>query len=261
MQDCRRLEMLPAVTDGMVDSGASAEGGDADGRFTRSAAAWTLGVAGLMAYNWWVLIPLKPGLMRSPNELFSNLEVTGQPYAAAMQHADLLAGLLLLGAFLAAGSNSLAGARREWLGLVTFAAACGIGGIFPQVCDDGLSPACMSQEWHFRLDPSQYLHDAAGVTEFAAITIVLLLASRRTRDDQATASRTYRHLVLAAFVAYPLLGLAYLTNILGSVIEAAFFVGFTVIVVTQLAERTRATSSQPTRLGGRMRGQRWLGRS
>ena len=47
-------------------------------RTARLAAVWIFGVAGLLAYNWWVLVPLKPGLMRSPSELFSNLEVTGQ---------------------------------------------------------------------------------------------------------------------------------------------------------------------------------------
>ena len=38
-------------------------------------------IGGLLAYNWWVLVPFKPGLLRSPDEFFSNLEVTGQPYA------------------------------------------------------------------------------------------------------------------------------------------------------------------------------------
>jgi hypothetical protein len=40
-------------------------------------------------------------------------------------------------------------------------------------------------------------------------------------------------------VAYPLLGLAYLVNRLGGVMEAAFFIGFTVMVLAQLADRTR----------------------
>ena len=44
--------------------------------------------------------------MTSPDELFSNLEVSGQPYATAMQHADLVAGILLAAAFLAAGWRS-----------------------------------------------------------------------------------------------------------------------------------------------------------
>ncbi len=61
---------------------------------TRSVITWILGIAGLAAYNWWLLVPVRPGLMSSPDELFSNLEVTGQPFAALMQRADLTAGIL-----------------------------------------------------------------------------------------------------------------------------------------------------------------------
>src|SRR5260370_36988505 len=92
---------------------------------TRQAAAWVTGVTGLLAYNWWALVPLRPGLLRSPDEFFSNLEVAGHPYATLMQRADMLAGLLLLVAFLATGSRSIAGSRREWLALVVFAVRAG----------------------------------------------------------------------------------------------------------------------------------------
>lgn len=240
MPNCPDARTLPVVRKGQF------AGPGAAGNGTTRAAAWALGAVGLLAYNWWVLVPLRPGLMHSPNELFSNLEVTGQPYATVMQHADLVAGLLLIGAFLAVGGSSLPSARREWLCLLTFASAGCVGAIFPQVCDDGLSPSCMSMEWHFRLAPSQYLHDGAGVIEFAAITLALLLAWLRTRDDHTQVARVYRDLVRAGAIGYPLLGLAYVTNILGGVVEAGFFVGFTVIVLTQLAERTtgvRAWSS------------------
>ncbi len=80
---------------------------------TRRSLAWLCGIAGLVAYNWWVLVPFKHGLMRSPNELFSNLEVTGQTYAIVMQRADITAGVLLLLAFVLAGSRTIPGARRE----------------------------------------------------------------------------------------------------------------------------------------------------
>jgi hypothetical protein len=33
----------------------------------RPVVAWTSGIAGLIAYNWWVLVALRPGLMVSPN--------------------------------------------------------------------------------------------------------------------------------------------------------------------------------------------------
>jgi hypothetical protein len=224
----------------------------------RPAAVWTLGVAGLAAYNWWVLAPFKPGLMRSPDEMFSNLEVTGQPYAVVMQHADVLAGILLLCALVAAGIASIPGARREWLAMAVFATAGSVGGLFPQVCEDGINAVCMSNEWHFRLPASQYVHDGAGIVEFAAITVALLLAVRRTRGDQTRAAHVYRNLLAAAAVAYPLLGLAYLTDRLGSVAEGAFFTGFTIMVVTHLAERVTArraavTPDQETLMNGQVR--------
>jgi len=102
--------------------------GSAPGRFRRIL-AWSLCVAGLLAYNWWLLVLLKPGLMTSPDELFSNLEVSGQPYAAAMQHADVLAGVLLAGAFLAAGWRGPAARLKDWLAMIGFAVAIIVGGV------------------------------------------------------------------------------------------------------------------------------------
>ncbi|MGD0882920.1 MAG: DUF998 domain-containing protein [Acidimicrobiales bacterium] len=202
--------------------------------------AWTLGIASLISYNWWVLAPFKPGLMRSPDELFSNLEVTGQPYASVMQHADLLAGLLLLGAFWAVGATSIPGGGREWLAMMFFAVGGALGGLFPEQCADGINAVCRNMEWSFLLPLSQYLHIIAGLIEFGAITIALVLAFRRTRDLDTRSARAYHHLYWGMFVAYPLLGLAYLLDTLGAVMEGVFFVGFTVMVVAQLAERTRS---------------------
>jgi len=204
----------------------------------------------LLAYNWWVLAPFKHGLMRSPNELFSNLEVTGQPYAIVMQRADVTAGILLLFAFILAGSRTVIEGRREWLGMVVFAMAGAIGGLFPQVCADGLSPACMSAEWHFRLAASQYVHDGSGVIEFAGITLALLLAVMRIRGNGASpggrppgsprstpTARGYRVIGWVVLVAYPVLGVGYLFNFYGAVIEAVFFSAFTAMVLLQLSER------------------------
>lgn len=206
----------------------------------RTALSWILGVAGLIVYNWWVLVPLKPGLMTSPDELFSNLEVTGQPYATAMQHADLVSGLLLLAAFWAAGHSASVAGRREWLSMLGFAAAGALGGLFPEVCADGINAVCRRMEVRFALPASQYIHMLAGILEFAAITIALLYAVIRTRRQHTRAAVTYRRLAKAALVAYPLLGAAYLVNRLGGIMEAVFFAGFTVMVIAQLAERTKA---------------------
>jgi len=218
------------------------------GLLARLTVTWIFGIAGLVAYNWWVLVPLKPGLMTSPNELFSNLEVTGQPFATAMQHADLLSGLLLLVAFAAAGSRSTLGGRPEWLAMLVFAVAGALGGLFPEVCADGISARCRDLEWSFQLPLSQYVHDGAGIFEFGGITVAMLFAFRRTRGGQARTARVYRGLARAALAAYPLLGLAYLLNRLGGVMEAVFFVGFTVMVVTQIFERTQ--SLRRNRLNG-----------
>jgi Protein of unknown function (DUF998) len=203
----------------------------------RAAGAGILGIAGLVAYNWWLLVPLRPGLMTSPDELFSNLEVSGQPYAALMQHADLAAGLLLLAAFALTGTGAWRRGRGEWLAMLGFAAAGALGGLYPEVCADGISAACRRLEYRFQLPAAQYIHMAAGIAEFAAITIAALCAAARTRRTHSRSARVYRVLVRAAFIGYPLLGACYLTDRLGGIMEAAFFAGFSLIVATQLAER------------------------
>jgi len=199
-----------------------------------------LGIAGLVAYNWWLLVPLRPGLMTSPDELFSNLEVTGQPYAALMQRADLAAGLLLLAAFALTGPGRWRHGRGEWLAMLGFAVAGALGGLSPEVCADGISATCRQLEFHFRLPAAQYVHMAAGIAEFAAITIALYSAAARTRGTRGRFARVYRVLASGALIAYPLLGAAYLTDRLGGIMEAVFFAGFTVLAGTQLAERTSA---------------------
>jgi hypothetical protein len=102
-------------------------------------------------------------------------------------------------------------------------------------------------EWSFRLPLQQYLHIVAGILEFGGITVALLFAFRRTRDQKTRGASVYRYLARAAFVAYPTLGLAYLLNRLGGVVEPAFFVGFTVMVLTQLFERTHGLRSNPVK--------------
>jgi hypothetical protein len=219
----------------------------------RIIAAWILGIAGLVGYNWWLLVPLKPGLMTSPDELFSNLEVSGQPYAAAMQHADLASGLMLLAAFLVIGHGTSLCGRREWLSMLGFAAAGAAGGLFPEVCADGVDALCRRLEYRFALPASQYIHMVAGILEFAAITLALLWALRRTRQQSTRPAAAYRALGIGAFIAYPLLGAAYLLDEYGGVMEVVFFVGFTVMVITQLAERTVAIRGTAARFAAPIR--------
>jgi hypothetical protein len=178
--------------------------------------------------------------MTSPDELFSNLEVTGQPYATLMQHADLASGLLLLVAFALTGPGRRRQGRSEWLSMLGFAAAGTLGGLFPEVCADSISAACRRLEYHFQLPAAQYLHMAAGIGEFAAVTTAVLCSAARTRGTGSRPARIYRGLARGALIAYPLLGAAYLTDRLGGIMEAVFFAGFTVMVSTQLAERSSA---------------------
>jgi Protein of unknown function (DUF998) len=210
---------------------------------TRQIIGEILGVAGLVAYNWWALVPLRPGLMKSPDELFSDLEVSGQPFASAMQHADFVSGLLVLAAFLVIGGRTVPGARREWIAMGVFGLAGAIGGIFSEACPDGISATCRHLEWTLALPLHHYLHIVSGIVEFGAITVALFWAYRRTSGDQTHRARVYRFLWKAIVVAYPFLALAYLTNRLGSIIEAVFFVIFSSIVVTQLLERSTALHS------------------
>jgi hypothetical protein len=224
--------------------------------------AWTLAVAGLLAYNWWVLVPFKPGLMRSPSELFSNLEVTGLPYATAMQRADLSSGILLLAAFLVAGNatvgvaESIRRGRLEWLAMMGFALAGAAGGLWPEVCNDTSDATCRRLEWRFQLPADQYVHIAAGILEFTLITVALSYAVLRNRGLTTRFAAIYRCLLWSAAIAYPLLGAAYLSDRLGGVMEGVFFTGFTVMVATQIAERTRALRYQPAALrSGQVDGQ------
>jgi hypothetical protein len=213
---------------------------------TRRRTAWCLAVAGLVLYNWWIAVPLRPSLLISPNELFSNLEVTGQPYASWMQHADCASGLLLFAALIIVGWRSLDGGALEWLLLSVFALGGAAGGIFPEQCLDTINRSCHLDEIELRLAGAQYFHIVAGIVEFAAITAVLYLSYRRTRGEPSRIATLYRSLYVGAWVFYPLLGVAYLFVLGGSFVEAAFFTGFSLIVIAQLEERT---AHGPRRLG------------
>ena len=212
----------------------------------RRRAAWGLTMAGLVFYNWWLAVLLRPSLLKSPNELFSNLEVSGQPFANWMQHADLVAGMLLCVAFVVVGVQSLQRGVGEWLLLVAFAVSGAAGGYFPEQCLDTINRSCHLDELELQLGGAQYLHIVAGILEFAAITGVLILSYRRTRGERSPEARIYRSLYLGAWVLFPLLAIAYLFVLGGSFVEGAFFTGFTLIVVTQIFERTSRANTSVT---------------
>jgi hypothetical protein len=163
-----------------------------------------------------------------------------------MQRADLVSGLLLLVALLLVGIRSLDRGTDEWILLIVFAVGGSAGGLFPERCLDTLNRSCHVDELELRLGGAQYLHVIAGIIEFAAITGVLFLAARRTRGQHSTCAVTYKWLWRSAFIAYPLLAVAYLFVLGGAVIEPLFFVGFSLIVITEMWERTvNWTATEP----------------
>ncbi|MGH9300451.1 MAG: DUF998 domain-containing protein [Acidimicrobiales bacterium] len=214
----------------------------------RLALARLVGVVGLVAYNWWVAVPFKHGLLTSPDGFFSDLEANGRPYSAVMQHLDLVAGILLVIALVARGAQGRARLRREWPWMIAFAGAGVVGGKYSYACAEGLSTSCRHLEWRFQLPLHHYIHIAAGVVEFATITIAVLLARRQTRDLSTPESRLFKGLVGLFVVGYPILGAAYLSDRLGAVIEPVFFVAFSLMVLVELFEPATALVRGP--IGG-----------
>jgi hypothetical protein len=205
---------------------------------TRRRTACCFAVPGLVLYNWWIAVPLRPSLLVSPNELFSNLEVNGQPYVSWMQRADFASRLLLFAAFSIVGWQSLDDGTLEWLLILVFALGGATGGILQEQCLDTINRSCHLDEIELRLGGPQYLHIVAGIIEFASIAAVLYLSYRRTRGEPSRIATLYRWLYAGAWVFYPLLAVAFLFVLGGSFVEAAFFTGFSLIVIAQIRERT-----------------------
>jgi len=210
--------------------------------------ARAIGVASVIAYNWWVAVPLVPGLVTSPNEFFSDLEVAGYRDADLMQHADLLAGSLLIIALLMRGAAGRDGARREWKWLVAFAAAGAVGGRFPYACSEGLSATCRNLEWHLQLPLHHYVHVISGIGEFVFLTVAVSLAVRRTQGETTREARVFRIIFKGLIVGYPVLGLAYLSDRMGAFIEPVFFVLFSAMIIEELFQPV-ARESSPAQQG------------
>jgi hypothetical protein len=127
-----------------------------------------------------------------------------------------------------------------------------VGGRFAYACPEGLSAACRSAEWRLALPPHHYIHVAAGIVEFATATIAVYLAWQRTRPVERPTTRAVRWTGRTLVVAYPLLGLAYLTDRLGALTEPIFFICFSVMAMVELAEPVlrRPGGRAPTRTDG-----------
>jgi len=203
----------------------------------RIAVARVVGIVGLVIYNWWVIVPFRPGWLTSVDGFFSDLSADGQAHAGALQRADMVAGVLLVTALLLRGSVGTDGTpRREWRWLVAFAALGAIGGRFPYACAAGLDTACRQLERSLELPWHHYVHMASGVAEFATITVAIWLAYRRTRASDSSESHVFRVLIYVLVVAYPLLAVAYLGDVWGSIIEPVFFLVFTSVLLAELFE-------------------------
>ena len=212
--------------------------------------AKALGVGGVLAYNWWVVILFFPRLTPSVNGFFSDLEANGQPHAGLLSDADVVAGVAMVGALLLRGSRGGGGVRREWKWLVAFALCGAVGGRYPYACAEGLSAACRHLEWHLQLPAHHYVHVVTGIAEFALVTGAAVIAMRRTRHDGSVESGIYRGVVGLLIVAYPLLGLVYLTDRLGLFVEPIFFVTFSLVFLTEVYEPIRRTPLSGLTSGG-----------
>ncbi len=100
-------------------------------------------------------------------------------------------------------------------------------------------------EWHLQLPLHHYVHVVSGIAEFATLTTAAIIAWRRTRHEGTRPSRIYSGVVAVLLVGYPLLGLVYLTDRLGTLVEPVFFVAFSVMVLAELFEPSRARAVRP----------------
>jgi len=214
----------------------------------RRPAAIGLGVLGLGLYNWWLPVAIQGRLLTSPDELFSDLEASGRPDATILQHLDLAAGLVLLVALALRGPVSRGIRRSEWPWLLAWAASGAVGGQFSYACPEGLSATCRAEEWRLALPVHHYVHVAAGIAEFVFATVAVYLAWQRTRPRESAVTRTVRWTGRTLVLAYPILGLAYLTDRFGAFVEPVFFTCFTAMVAVELLESDRRDPTGPHEL-------------
>jgi len=212
----------------------------------RRPVAISVGVIGLALYNWWIPVAIGGRLLTSPDELFSDLEASGRPDAALLQHLDLAAGLVLLTALLLRGSRSPSGKRSEWPWLIAFAVSGAVGGKFAYACPEGLSASCRAAEWRLALPHHHYVHVAAGIAEFFFGTMAVYVAWQRTRPTKSAVTRTVRWTGRVLVIAYPVLGFAYLTDRFGAFVEPVFFTCFSVMVAVELLEADRRFPNHPS---------------
>ena len=197
----------------------------------RNAAALVC-VPAVAAYNWWLFVPFDHGLLRSTNSFFSDLEVRGPRDATMFERLDVTAGVL----FAIALTAESTAARR---------AQAGVAAVprvrvrrrsrrsFPFSCAEGTSSACRSAEWHLQLPWYHYAHVLASAVEFLAISIGVLVAWHRTRNERSLEATLFRTIGIVLVVAYAPLAVSYFSDHLAALVEPLFFVAFSIAVVTE----------------------------
>ena len=73
-------------------------------------------------------------------------------------------------------------------------------------------------------------------SSFAAATVAIALAWRRTRGAAGSRGSTTGTLLALVLLAYPLLGAAYLTDRMGALIEPVFFICFSAMLLIEIFE-------------------------
>lgn len=207
----------------------------------RYAVAVALCAPAVIAYNWWVIVPFRHGLLTSVNSFFSDLEVKGARDAALFGKLDLVAGLLFLAALLLVHRRD-PDRRWEWRLFVTFAAAAGAGGLFPFSCAEGTDSACRTAEWHFELPAHHYAHVLLSAVEFLSATAALLMAWRRTRrpGSHPVEARAFQWLTGLVVIGYLPLAVAYFSDRLAALVEPLYFLAFSLAVFTEVAGAAHA---------------------
>ena len=189
-------------------------------------------------------------LMTSPDELFSDLEATGQARRNAAPASRPRCRHRAAGCAPPAWLGRTHRPAPGWPWLLAFAVAGAVGGQFSYACPEGLSASCRAEEWRLALPHHHYVHVAAGIAEFAFGTLPSISRGSAHGRRETPVTKVVRWTGRTMVVAYPLLGLAYLTDRFGAFVEPIFFTCFSVMVLAELLETYRALrmAERPARL-------------
>jgi hypothetical protein len=209
-------------------------------------------VPAVVAYNWWIIVPFRHGLLTSVNSFFSDLEVKGARDAGLFGRLDVIAGTLFVAALLLSRGRDPT-RRAEWRLFLTFAIAAAAGGLFPFSCAEGTDSACRTAEWHLHLPAHHYAHVLLSAVEFLSASAALLLAWNRTRrsDSNSAEALAIRCLTAIVIVGYIPLAIAYFSDRYAALVEPAYFLAFSLAVLTEVATSDCSGGSRRHRPGRR----------